>query len=41
MSLADLKQIDIKHLERMPHYIVLGIGLILIGVLLIVAGIVL
>jgi hypothetical protein len=41
MSLADLKHIDVRHLDKMPQYIILGFGLIVIGLLLLIAGIML
>jgi hypothetical protein len=38
MSLADVKNIDIKHLENTPKYILTGIVLVVLGLLFIIAG---
>ncbi len=39
MSLDDLKKIDVKHLDEAPHYLLIGLGVLLLGIVLVVLGV--
>ncbi len=39
MSMDDVKQLDLKHLDEAPKYLLVGFGVLLLGIVLVILGV--